>query len=211
MPVIIRAEKAEAQSRVHALDLDPDLLFEVVKMAVSAAIDSTPDDPVNAPGTFSYIYGTRGLRQSFCGEVWLRDRSNSVESIFHPEKQLRVIFQNVDWAADPHRVPKPRSKKGAGSERACLGNQLRLDLPDPPAPADSDSDAGVMTFYLMVSHNGDDVRAELSRPVVKDEKFVSFIERNFLIRGGEWNEIGIIDDGDDEGGYDLDIEVFRRS
>ena len=70
------------------------------------------------------------------------------------------MFCNVDRACDDEHEPKPRSPKGAGAERACVGNLFGKELPKyVPEPEEKD----IATFYLMVDENG---AAELSRPVV---------------------------------------------
>ena len=74
--------------------------------------------------------------------------------------------------------PKPRSRKGAGAERVCVGNNLFDSLPE-FAPRQPD---GWATFYLMVDERG---AVELTRPVVKNNTFTAYIERNYLSNGDD--------------------------
>ena len=64
---------------------------------------------------------------------------------------------------------------------------------------------------MLVYDDGNDVRAELSRPVVfTGGYFVEYSERIFLIDDGEWSEIEL--SSPDEGGEDdIDIDVRRKN
>ena len=50
-------------------------------------------------------------------------------------------------------------------------------------------------WYYCVSVNGDDVRAELSLPIgIDGGNFKGFVERIFILRGGDWGDIRVKDD-----------------
>jgi hypothetical protein len=134
--------------RLVELQLGPvDRLLKVRSMAISAAADATPYHPANAAGTFSYQHGTFALRNEFVCDVWSVDRQSGVEAISNDGIKVRIIFSNVDIACDDDRKPKPRSPKGSGAERACVGN-LFGSLPEyaPRQPS------GWATFYLMLTN-----------------------------------------------------------
>ena len=73
----------------------------------------------NAAGTFGYHHGTwalpRGLRG---GDDWVEDRADGVAAVRNDRLKLKVAFSNVDLARDREHLPKPRSRKGSGAERA---------------------------------------------------------------------------------------------
>lgn len=203
----ILVDDREVEPRLLSLGLNKDDLLNVVLAAVQARNDATDNDPANAAGWFSYSYGTRALRDAFCGKDWSVDRTDSIESILNKELGIKVAFQNVDNAADPDRTPKARSKKGAGSERAVDNNQLSL-LPDFENELSADSGAPSI-WFLMVYVNGSDVRAELSLPIaIKDSQFTGFLERIFLIKGGAWGDFEINDLDDD--GDDFEVPLSRK-
>jgi hypothetical protein len=203
-------EPEDVVRRLRACGLDRDKLIEVARRAIYASRDCTPNHPANAPGTFSYQYGTQALRDLFVGEDWALDRTDSIESIWNETRRIRVAYQNVDVACDPNRAPKPKSIKGEGSERACKGNQLALfAFSDLPLFARLPK-AGDVTLYLMVSQDGSDVRVELSRPVIENKKFAAFIERIFLLREGEWEDGLIKLKSDADVADDFDVVVSRK-
>ena len=62
----------------------------------------------------------RGLfREGFVGsDDWVEGRADGVEAVRNDRLKLKVAFSNVDLAHDCEHLPKPRSRKGSGAERA---------------------------------------------------------------------------------------------
>lgn len=173
----ILREDWQVEPRLAQLKLTKRKLLSVRSKAVAAAADATPFHAANAAGTFSYHFGTFGLRDEFVGKVWKLDRSDGVEAIRNDEIKTKIVFANVDVAHDDKHDPKPRSPKGAGSERMCTGN-LFPNLPR-YAPASAE---GWSIYYVMVDENG---AVELSCPILKKGTFVDYIERIFLSDGSD--------------------------
>lgn len=202
---VIRAEPWEARPRLAELGTSREQLMNVVDIAIGAANVATGLHCTNAGGTFAYQNGVFGLRSEHIGGGWEVDRSEGVEGIIRYDGRVRILFSNVDICCLPSILPKPRSKKGAGSERVCQDN-LFASLPH-MAPKLHD-DSNVETFYLLVDSSG---RAELSRPVIVGEVFKFFVERIFL---------GSLDDDeepfdrssldDDDAIRDFDVSVVRK-
>ena len=188
--------------RLAELHLGPrSRLLKVVAVAISAGADATAFRPASAAGTFSYQHGTWALRDEFVGDDWLLDRPDGVEAIRNDAIKVRVVFANVDVACNDKHNPKPRSRKGAGSERVCIGN-LFGSLPEfaPRQPG------GWVTYYLMVDEYG---AAELTRPVIKNGTFVSYVEHIYLSDGSDLDREPIaLDDGDVVD--DFDPQVVRK-
>ncbi|MEM7621486.1 MAG: hypothetical protein AAF228_13755 [Pseudomonadota bacterium] len=209
-PTQIYQQLKEIEDQLGAYGLNKDKLVEVAKRAIAAGRDATPNHPSNAPGTFSYQEGTRALRDLFLNEDWTRDSKDGIESIYNKSLNIKVVFQNVDIACDIDRLPKSRSAKGKGSERACEGNLSSL-FDNLPHFASLQAPELVKTFYLMVSENGTDVRVELSRPVIINNTFSSYIERIFIVKEGEWESAVIEPMLDDNSIPDFDVEVTRKT
>jgi hypothetical protein len=201
---VVRREPWEVAERLAELQLGPiDKLLKVRSVAISASADATPFHPANAAGTFAYQHGTFALRKEFVGKVWRLERPDGVEALVNEALKVRVVFANVDIACDDELKPKPRSRKGAGAERVCMGN-LFGSLPEyaPQQPA------GWATFYLMVDQYG---AAELTRPVVERSTFTAWIERNYLSNGDDLDldrETLPLHDDDVADGFDP--EVVRK-
>ena len=201
---VVRRDPWEIGARLAELQLGPiNRLLRVRSVAISASADATPFHPANAAGTLAYQHGTFGLRDEFCKPAapWRLDRPDGVEVIVNDALELRVVFANVDVACNDYLKPKPRSRKGAGTERVCIGN-LFGSLPE-YAPRRPD---GWSTFYLMVDERG---AAELTRPVVERNTFIAYIERNYLSDGSELDRNTLaMPDGDVADGFDP--EVVRK-
>ncbi len=197
---VVLKEPHEADRRLAKLELNRETLLKVRAIALNAALDATPFHPANAPGTFAYHHGTWALRNGCIGPDtnWRVDRSNGLEAIANDSLQIMVIFANVDVACNDEQKPKPRSQKGAGSERACSGNLLFDSLPE-YAPVQT----GWATYYLMVSESG---AAELTRPVVEAGTFTAWPERIYLSDGSDFDPTVLnLDDGDVVDNFDPQV------
>jgi hypothetical protein len=172
---VIRRKPWDVDARLTELELSRKGLLAARDVAVHEAANATAFHPANAAGTFSYHHGTWALRQEYVGKDWADDRMDGIEAIRNDVLKIKVAFCNVDLACDDNHSPKPRSKKGAGAERAS-GYSLFPDLPR-FAPRPSGEFA---LYYLMVDENG---AAELTRPVVKAGTFEAVVERIYLSDG----------------------------
>jgi hypothetical protein len=199
---ILREEIHDVDRRLADLGLDRRKLLSVRLRAVSAAADANPNFPANSAGTFSYHYGTAGLREEFADAGFVMERPDGVEVISNVDRKIRVVFANVDIAGARDYQPKPRSHKGSGSERVCMENGLFGDLPRfalSPMP-------GWAVFYLMVDERG---AAELSRPVVEHGTFSAYVERIILSDGSDLDDEVTLD-SDEDVADDFDPKVVRK-
>jgi hypothetical protein len=168
-------EPWDVDRRLSEMTLVHSKLLHIRDVAVNEAANATPFHAANAAGTFSYHHGTWALRDQFAGKDWIVDRSEGVEAIRNDRDKIKVAFCNVDLACNESHVPQPRTKKGAGAERAT-GAGLFDDLPQfAPKPTGE-----WQFYYLMVDERG---AAELTRPIVKGGTFTTPVERIFLSNG----------------------------
>jgi hypothetical protein len=168
----ILIEPWDVDRRLRDLGLDRRKLLNVAARALAERANSTPFHCLNAAGTLAYQYGVFALRHEFVPDGWDIDRDGGVESIRLDPINTKVSFANVDLACNLVHSPKPRSEKGAGSERAAMGN-LFGTLPEFAPHQHSD----FALYYLMVD---DDGNAELTRPIVQSGTFGVPVERIFL-------------------------------
>jgi hypothetical protein len=187
-------------------------LIQVVVGVVGARADAVENDPATAEGLFAYIFGTRFLRSLFRTKGYLLYRHDNIEGVEHPDRPLKIIYQNVDSAALLHHKPRSLSAKGSGSAVALDAAQGSLFTEDELASAHAvrfdQIDTGV--WYLCVSVVGDDVRAELSLPTrIENGNFEDFIERIFLVGPGEWGGLTVKSD-DNAGPAEFEPVVTRK-
>jgi hypothetical protein len=162
--------------------------------------NATPFHCSNSPGTFSYHHGTWAIRDQFVDKDWAVCRLDGIEGIRNDALKLKIAFSNVDLACDDNHIPKPRSEKGAGAERAA-GGGLFGHLPHyTPEPTDD-----VALYYLMVDQDGS---AELTRPVVSNGTFETAVERIYL-SDGEDDGAALLELDDVADGFDP--QVARKS
>lgn len=207
-PVRIVKEDWDVEARLGALfGVSKAELVEVALAAVGGRRDAVDDDPITAAGTFSYIFGTRALRRLFRAKEWKRNRSGGVESVFAPDRGVKIVFQNADLAAEERRDPKAISDKGNATERAVRLGQGSLF---PEIEEEEIKEATASVWYLFVSCEGDDIRAELSHPrSIVDGQFLGFHERVFIVNKGDLSEINF-DAGGGEPPQEFDFEITRK-
>lgn len=191
----------EVNKRLAELGLHREGLLRVRSIAIGASADATPFHPANAAGTLSYLYGTWALRDVFVGEDWQIDQSDGVEAIRNDKLKIKALFGNVDVACDDNHPPKPRSRKGAGTERACMGNLFGFLPAYSPKPEEEWA-----TYYLMVDSNG---AAEFTCPVVQARTFSSYVERIFIAASMDDRTDGITRTEDDSP-VDIEPIVARK-
>lgn len=175
---ILVTEPDAVDLRLRELGLSRSGLLNVRTAALADAANATGFHCANAAGTYKYQTGSWGLRQFFVGDDWEIDRSAGVEAIFNPKLRIRVAYCNVDTACRDDQ-PKPRSPKGSGAEKLCMGTLFgEGGLPHYAPRAVED----IATYYLMVDDMG---AAELSRPVIERGTFVAMIERIYVSLGDD--------------------------
>jgi hypothetical protein len=203
----VLAEDYEVVPRLAQLGLRRDLLLDVVRAAVGGRRSSTSFHPLSAGGLLSWIEGTAHLRRIFVPQGWDICRRDNIETIFHPEYGVKVVFQNAERAGDPLFDPLAVSRKGAGSARAIEFGQFELW---PEMREREAAELTAPTWVLFVFAEGDDVRAELSCPVaISDDQFDGFHERIILVRKGDWDTAEPFDD-EVEAPTVYDVTVSRK-
>ena len=116
--------------------------------------------------------------------------------------KVKVAYSNVDLACNTAQMPKPRTKKGAGAERA-MGGGLFGDLPQ-YAPRQIGE---WQFFYLMVDADG---AAELTMPVVKGGNFIAALERIYLSDGSSDGGGDKLLDNPDDSPIEFEPQIARK-
>ncbi|MDR3423291.1 MAG: hypothetical protein P4L80_18975 [Xanthobacteraceae bacterium] len=196
---VVRREPWDVDARLAELKLTRKGLLTARDVAIQERAAATPFHCSNAPGTFAYHHGTWSVRDQFAGKEWAVCRLDGIEGIRNEGLKIKVAFSNVDLACNDDHIPKPRSEKGAGAERASGGffDHLPHYTPEP-----SDDFA---LYYLMVDQDG---AAELTRPVVRNGTFSTAIERIYLSDGGDGGDELL---GTDDIADGFDPQVARKN
>lgn len=207
--VRIFREPYSVESRLQPFGVTVEELVAVVEQIVAARNNVVSVDARTAAGTQAYLAGVRHLRLLFLQRGYEIDFTNGVESVVDPFRGTKIIYQSVDQACVPMFGPKAINGKGPASESQVNRAQGCLfraeDLPE-VAPSDIEG-LNTAVWFLCVSVDGDDVRAELSLPaIVSGGNFEGFLERIFILNDGEWDgRAQAADMPDDEADYDFSI------
>jgi hypothetical protein len=208
----ILRQDLEVDIRLNWFGVSQKDLHRIIFEAIGARANHVPHDPANAGGLLSYIFGTRALRGVFCQKKgWVINRSGNIESVYHPEKGIKVIFQNADSACDPDRDPGAISDKGPAAAKVVELGQGTL-FPEYQKEEEAEQTEGAAAaWYFFVHTDGTDVTAELSWPkAIDDRQFKGFNERIFIVESGEWADIELSDLDADAAGDEYDVEVTRK-
>lgn len=197
---VVLREVWDVDLRLDQLKLNRKGLLIARDVAMQERANATPFHCSNAPGTFSYHHGTWAIRDQFVDKDWSICRLDGIEGIRNEALKIKVAFSNVDLACDDDHVPKPRSEKGAGAERAASGGLFGYLPHYAPEPVDD-----FALYYLMVDQDG---AVELTRPVVSNGTFETPIERIYLSDGGDGGAALL--EGDDVAD-NFDPQVARKS
>lgn len=205
MPVL--AEENEVVPRLEQLGLSKAILLEVVRAAVGARRNATPFHPITTAGFNAWSEGTAHLRRILVSRGWRMGDKDNIASVYNAETDTKVIFQNAERAGDVLNDPIASSRKGAGAARAVERAQYDLF---PETRKKEIEEARTKLWCLFVMADGDDVRAELSRPIaINEEQYDEFHERIVLVQHGEWHGLDLSDDN--EPPLDFDVTVSRKS
>ena len=188
----VYSEEWDVDKRLAQFGLTRAELIDVVRLTLAERQNTVDADVLNAPGTLAYIHGSRHLRLLLLSKGYMIDRNKNVESSIHTKSGVKITYQNVDLAASKLQSPKAISGKRAGSASAINSAQGSLfsedELPEVIAATDF-SELRSSMWYFCVSFDESDVRAELSLPIgVSGGNFSGFLERIFIIEGGDWGE-----------------------
>jgi hypothetical protein len=204
-------EDEEVDSRLEGFDLNRSELLAVVKEVVGARASSVSIDPLSAGGQFAYIFGTRHLRVLLMAKGWRVDRRENIEATRHPDRVLKIVYQNVDEACDPRHDPRAISGKGEGSRRLVGQGDLFTGAEAPVSVNGYASTKPAGVWFLCVSVNGEDVRAELSKAsAFSGGNFEKFDERIFIVRKDEWEKIKVSSDEDSGDAIEHEPVVRRK-
>lgn len=205
MPVL--AEEFEVVPRLEQLGMTKADLLDVVRAAVGARRSVVPYHPLSAPGLLSWIAGTTQLRRTFDAKNWQICRRDGIESIYHPDLGIKVVFQNAERAGDPVSDPLAANRKGAASARAVELGQGELFPEHRVEKEQEKAELNAMTWILFVQADDTTVRAELSCPIaISDEQYDGFHERILLVQGGEWDDpVTLSDDGEPPADYEVNV------
>ena len=188
---------------------------KVVHAAVAAKGDASIELPRNAGGLLSYIYGTGALRSIFVPKGYKINRSNNIESVYDPLKNIKIIFQNADSACDATRDPRSISENGPAAAKAVEFGQASLfpefEEEDRKKEEEALREGTAAIWYFFVYIDGDDVRAELSRPKSIDEnQFKGFHERIFILNPGDWTGVQLTEEDQNPAPQTFEINVTRK-
>lgn len=196
----------DVDRRLSALGIDRQDILDIRGVAASMhATGSSPLFPANGAGQLAYQYGTRELRATLLKRGWAIDQSYGTNGVRHPDRNIIVLYQNVDVACSLSNLPQARSRKGDGSERLSQGSAF--DLIEEVVPSTHSGEGlDVDVWYVMVAQDGG---VEVTHALIKGGEFSEFIERIFVHDGSDFGPLEG-DGSSEDDAVDFDIKISRK-
>lgn len=212
---VVVSSPTEVRSRLRQLDLTFEECAQVVEAMVAAANGCTENDPPSARGWDSWRFGVRRWRDIKRPQGWLKDETENLSTVVHPDAKFRIAVSNTNEATGLLAGrPDSRSSKGDGSKRAVdINRQPPLPIPEFEEEFERQLRAAAAArahiWYLCVFNDGENIRAELSKPArIESGHFVGWQERIILM-----DEDGPVTErktGTDDFGSDVEVTVRRK-
>lgn len=172
----------DPEAALAKIGLDKKMVKRIAHAASAARAESSPLDPKSAPGLLSYIYGVREIREQLLINGWRQSNVGNVEATVNDELGVQLLFQNVDEACNPDRVPQPVSGKGPASRQLVHAGQG--DLFNEPVVGDNDRKHGQspVVWIVCVAASEESVQVEVSCPkIFYGPMFEEFHQRIFVL------------------------------
>jgi hypothetical protein len=225
VPEAIFKRSVEVANRLAERGTSRKLMVAVVEAMHAAKSECTDYDPVGSRGWRAWQMGTRRNREVHIGiGDWKKDETDQVPSIVSKKLGIRIVVCNTDdGTCIEDSSPQNCSKRGVGAERAVDTNLDQLSLFE---KLDSQvdkvvsirqvetSEGSMVTFYLCVHIEGDEVRAELSCPIkFESGYFGKFVERIFIVGGNTPPEEAARKNptGDGDSDYDIPVKLKKQN
>ncbi|WP_275789899.1 hypothetical protein [Pararhizobium gei] len=171
----------EVRAFLQTMNLSVNGVLAIRDIAYVHLTDTSPLMARNAAGTLAYHYGLGEMRVQFLGKHWEICVEGGIEAIEDPSRNVRLVYQNVDVSCSRVTAPKPRTDKGAGTERECESSLFEYYGVSAPQKVRA-VHGGKSVYFVMVDDRG---AVEISRPVIEDGKFTKFITRVFVSDGSD--------------------------
>jgi len=215
MQALVRTEPWDVARRLADFAITREQILEVVRACASGAGNVTENDPPGTHGWETYRFGVRRLREMLRPDSWEPNNTDGLATITSSQLKMRIAVANTDDATGiPDKLPQNRNKKGPTAERAAEANVSLLpgiDWPVMTKPQDGIvSVSDLVTWYLCIYVNGDDIRCELSLlDRIESGWFTGWRERIIILKPGDWKFVDLPSE-DDDSGPELDIDVRPR-
>ncbi|MDG5750099.1 hypothetical protein P8R33_03170 [Qipengyuania sp. XHP0211] len=223
MTTNIVTKPLEAQLKLERIGLTSEQVLEIIHAMASAKADATENDPPGAAGWSAWRMGIRRSREVTIHDKrfpdWERDEEGQVSSVLNRKLGVRLLVSNTGdgtGIAEQDRFPQNRSKKGAATDRIVQNNQGVFDFME-VAPnvvhlhAPGDAEQGIVSWYVCVYCEGDELRAEVSCPIGIEGGFFTGFSDRIIVLGDDEIDIDPIEGELPEGEVvDIDVPVSRK-
>lgn len=214
MKKAIYSETLDVDTRLEELGLSIDVLHAALECGQAFRDECTLNDPPAFPGMIAWARTIRSLRENLIPLGWVRSNEQKIPVVINPSGKVAIAVAtgNTDTgnAGNPSKTKYP---KGPATIAAVEKNaiQLTFDYYEENARKQPQRKSDCMTWVLLISKCGDELRSELSLPseIDDDGRVAAWSERILLPPIPIDNAPQPIIFGE-EGADDIVVEISRR-
>lgn len=211
MLVAIWTDPDDVDAALGRLGLTVAPFLKAVLAGHLARINCTENDAPNAPGFMQWNGTLRTLREELVPAAWTRCNVGGFATIVSPTGQVAIAVASGNESTGIRgAIPTTRSAKGPNTASAVQTNAAQFDLFAAVIPAPPPEDAERVTWFLLFHNDGQELRAELSLPVIMGEDGHIGLWRERIILPTQPLDTSFTLPELDFG-PDLDIDVRRRA
>jgi hypothetical protein len=208
-------ENDGAEARLAELGMSQAIMERVLQKAFVGRANCTAHDPKQTPGTDAWRYAIRALSDELAILGWKRIDPKGLPVMVNDELGLCITVSSGDHATGlAHLKPKHKNPKGAMTEAAVRVNAAQYRLfPEEELVEEVSPDLPPYPFWTLLLRIDDfEVAAELSLSARIIGGKVNFWLERIILPSFKPNELlDIKQEGDDDGGIEIDVPIERKS
>ena len=207
-------ETWEISEKLNRMGLSADILQSAVETGELYRSSCTLNDPKSLAGTLAWGRAMRTLREKLIPRGWERIDILNSPMVLNRERGIAIVVSSGDEATgNAVLVAKTKYKKRRAAEVVIIKNLTQLLLPtfDIEEPTSSNTSGNdFVTWFLLVSRQGEEVFFELSLPnkFVHGQPIESWAERiifpSFKLQGPSDSKY------DDSFEEEINVEISRK-
>jgi hypothetical protein len=172
----------EVTNRLTTLGLTESELIQAIKRGILARSEVTLNHPPLHAGFVTWSTTVCALREILIPKGWERNDEGNYSVVIDPSRSFSIaVATGNEDTGNPNATPTTKSPKGPSTRSAVEENLNQMTLfPELAAIVDGNSGEGRLTWLLLLNHDGDKVKSELSLPINCNGKVDAWQERIIL-------------------------------
>ncbi len=161
----------EHANSMNDLGFKPEWFKEIGQRVLTSYLQATPNDAVNAAGTYAYLAAVRAVRDILCKNGWEIQRRHNLELTVLTEKEIVLLVSSGDkYTGKEGKEPQTKNPKGTQTQDIVdqnLGQMFLWEKMERKACGDLDkAPTWILLYHVDLKNN--EMRMEVSLPISFD-------------------------------------------